>query len=196
MSRIGPLEPSPVELQPRLSVDQLLWVANTRHGPGGHWFARPLPGEPDHDHLANAEDAVDYLVRHRVALPKGRPTPKQLRRLSEIRAMIRGLLDAGDPDWTPDVRRTLKRTRFRLTARGDIISPDKGWDAFLEDLLLPLMQLLPERDRLRICANPQCGLVFLDLSKNGSRRWCDTAGCGNRERVRRYRNQAVKTTAG
>ena len=196
MSRIGPLEPSPVELRPRLSVDQLLWVANTRHGPGGHWFARPLPGEPDHDHLADAVDAVDYLVRQRLTLPKGRPTPKHLRRLTEIREMTRGLLESEEPGWTPDVRRTLKRTRFRLTAGGEIVSPDKGWDAFLEDLLLPLMQLIPERDRLRICGNPECGLVFMDLSKNGSRRWCDTAGCGNRDRVRRYRGRASAPTAG
>src|SRR4029077_14372752 len=109
MSRIVPTVPHPVELPPRLSVDQLLWVANTRHGPGGHWFARPLPGEPEHDHLSNPMDAVDYLARHRVTLPKGRPTPKQLRRLAVIRDMTRGLLSSDEPGWTPDVRRTLKR---------------------------------------------------------------------------------------
>jgi len=29
--------------------------------------------------------------------------------------------------------------------------------------------------------------MFLDLSKNRTRLWCDNAGCGNRDRVRRYR---------
>ncbi len=41
--------------------------------------------------------------------------------------------------------------------------------------------------RLRECASDTCGWIFLDLSKNHSRRWCDMKGCGNREKVRRYR---------
>ena len=42
-------------------------------------------------------------------------------------------------------------------------------------------------ERVSMCANPACRLVFVDDSRNGSRRWCDNAGCGNRVRVRRYR---------
>ncbi|MEO7208325.1 MAG: CGNR zinc finger domain-containing protein [Steroidobacteraceae bacterium] len=42
--------------------------------------------------------------------------------------------------------------------------------------------------RLRECASDMCGWLFLDLSKNGSRRWCDMKGCGNREKLRRYRD--------
>ncbi len=42
--------------------------------------------------------------------------------------------------------------------------------------------------RLRECASDICGWLFLDLSKNGSRRWCDMKGCGNREKLRRYRD--------
>ena len=44
-----------------------------------------------------------------------------------------------------------------------------------------------DHDRLRECASDTCGWIFLDLSKNHSRRWCDMKGCGNREKVRRYR---------
>jgi predicted RNA-binding Zn ribbon-like protein len=32
--------------------------------------------------------------------------------------------------------------------------------------------------------------MFLDLSKNRARQWCDNGGCGNRDRVRRYRSRA------
>ena len=40
--------------------------------------------------------------------------------------------------------------------------------------------------RLRQCADNDCGWLFLDRSKNGSRRWCSSADCGNRARARRH----------
>jgi predicted RNA-binding Zn ribbon-like protein len=33
--------------------------------------------------------------------------------------------------------------------------------------------------------------LFEDGSPNHARRWCDTAGCGNRDRVRRARSRAA-----
>ncbi|MFK4730123.1 CGNR zinc finger domain-containing protein [Agromyces mediolanus] len=41
-------------------------------------------------------------------------------------------------------------------------------------------------DRLRICDADDCAGAYLDLSKNGSRRFCSTR-CGNRMAVRAYR---------
>jgi predicted RNA-binding Zn ribbon-like protein len=40
--------------------------------------------------------------------------------------------------------------------------------------------------RVKVCAGEGCGWVFLDESRNGSRKWCDSRDCGNRERVRRH----------
>lgn len=37
--------------------------------------------------------------------------------------------------------------------------------------------------RLRICANPGCGLFFSDKSRTHRRRWCSMAVCGNRHKV-------------
>jgi len=37
--------------------------------------------------------------------------------------------------------------------------------------------------RLRLCANPQCGLLFYDDSRTHRRRWCSMAVCGNRSKV-------------
>ena len=42
------------------------------------------------------------------------------------------------------------------------------------------------RRRIRICANPECGWLFIDASKNGTRRWCDMSACGNRAKARRH----------
>jgi predicted RNA-binding Zn ribbon-like protein len=43
-----------------------------------------------------------------------------------------------------------------------------------------------ELGRLRVCDGEDCVRVFVDLSKNRSRRFCD-AGCGNRANVAAYR---------
>lgn len=40
--------------------------------------------------------------------------------------------------------------------------------------------------RVRECPGEDCGWFFLDTTKNGSRRWCDSADCGNRARVRAH----------
>ena len=44
----------------------------------------------------------------------------------------------------------------------------------------------PRRDRVRLCAAPECDWLFLDQSKNGTRRWCDMTVCGNRAKARRF----------
>ncbi|HZW94643.1 MAG TPA: ABATE domain-containing protein [Candidatus Eremiobacteraceae bacterium] len=40
---------------------------------------------------------------------------------------------------------------------------------------------------VRECASDTCTWIFLDTSKNHSRRWCEMARCGNREKVQRFR---------
>ncbi len=42
-------------------------------------------------------------------------------------------------------------------------------------------------DKLRQCQGDSCGWLFLDSSKNHSRRWCDMRDCGNRAKVKRHR---------
>jgi predicted RNA-binding Zn ribbon-like protein len=43
------------------------------------------------------------------------------------------------------------------------------------------------RARLRECRNPNCGLLFVDLSRPGKRRWCAMRRCGNLNKIARYR---------
>jgi len=48
--------------------------------------------------------------------------------------------------------------------------------------------------RVRQCAGDGCGLWFRDTSKNGSRRWCSMARCGNRAKVAaHYRRSKAKS---
>ena len=50
-----------------------------------------------------------------------------------------------------------------------------------------------EHDRIKQCASTTCEWVFLDRSRNRSRRWCDMSDCGNRAKARRF--HAKKQTA-
>ncbi|HST87639.1 MAG TPA: ABATE domain-containing protein [Ktedonobacterales bacterium] len=51
-----------------------------------------------------------------------------------------------------------------------------------------------ELERVRECASDSCGWLFLDTSKNRSRRWCDMAGCGNRAKARRHYARGRRST--
>ncbi len=42
---------------------------------------------------------------------------------------------------------------------------------------------------LKQCANQDCRAVFFDRSKNHSGRWCSMASCGNRAKVRAWRER-------
>ena len=64
----------------------------------------------------------------------------------------------------------------------------------LSHLLAPLAksaaEILTSLEDLRHlcrCEGDNCGWLFLDSSKNHSRKWCDMRDCGNRAKVRRHR---------
>lgn len=68
-----------------------------------------------------------------------------------------------------------------------------GWSqsgADLTSVLWPIIQSAAEVltqarfDRIKCCPGLNCGWLFLDVTKNGKRRWCDMATCGNREKSR------------
>lgn len=44
-----------------------------------------------------------------------------------------------------------------------------------------------EDERLRVCAADDCEAVFIDFSRNRSKRYCDVGNCGNRMNVTAYR---------
>ena len=72
-------------------------------------------------------------------------------------------------------------------------------DAFAS-LLIPVVDsaadalILGELARVRRCADPRCRRVFLDATKNGRRRWCDMAACGNRAKAARHRSKDRTTS--
>lgn len=55
-------------------------------------------------------------------------------------------------------------------------------------LIRSAADLLTSQDvhAVRACAADDCHWLFLDTSKNQSRRWCDMKTCGNREKARKH----------
>jgi predicted RNA-binding Zn ribbon-like protein len=79
--------------------------------------------------------------------------------------------------------------RRRVQAGGwDVGMPGPSAAALLAPALWSAADLLvgAQLGRVRQCANPQCGWLFLDNSKSANRRWCSMSACGNRAKAHRY----------
>jgi predicted RNA-binding Zn ribbon-like protein len=53
--------------------------------------------------------------------------------------------------------------------------------------------LSPDMARVRTCAVDTCRWLFLDTSKNHTRRWCNMKVCGNRVKARRFQARRDQT---
>jgi predicted RNA-binding Zn ribbon-like protein len=75
-------------------------------------------------------------------------------------------------------------------------------DMVLGPIALAAVGLLRESDpkRIKQCPGEHCGWVFFDMTKNGSRRWCEMKVCGNRAKAKthylRHRTQPELPAAG
>jgi predicted RNA-binding Zn ribbon-like protein len=121
----------------------------------------------------------------------------ELAAVRALRAPLRELL-TGDRD---EAARIVNRMLADHDARPQLVRHD-GWDYHLHAVAAdaPLADRIAvetamamtdviragELSRLSVCADPGCGGVVLDLSRNRSRRFCSVA-CGNRVAAAAYR---------
>ncbi len=86
------------------------------------------------------------------------------------------------------------RLRPRFGRAGVRLEPEaEGLDAALGRLLATVYQAMGDGtwERLKACAMHDCRFVFYDESKNSTRTWCSMRVCGNRAKVRRFREKAA-----
>jgi len=88
--------------------------------------------------------------------------------------------------------RTAPFARLAPTPEGfawSLDAADSALDAALRPIVESAVGLLTSSRlaRLRRCGSPTCYWLFLDETKNCSRRWCEMASCGNLMKVRRHR---------
>lgn len=95
-------------------------------------------------------------------------------------------------EWIEPINEFLRITE----GHDELVHTDQDWEiqfvaseSGLEWLLAAAARSAAEiiaegpRARLRLCANPRCGLFFYDTSRTHSRRWCSMTVCGNRHKV-------------
>ncbi len=123
------------------------------------------------------------------------------KRAVELREAIYRIFAAIAEDVRPDVDdlELLNSSLGPAMAHARIVAAQDGytWDWASEQVVLDRMlwpvarsaaELLSsaQLSRARQCADEKCGWLFLDMSRNRSRRWCSMEDCGNRNKARSY----------
>jgi len=105
-------------------------------------------------------------------------------------AMLRKQKIAGE--WIEPINEVLRITEGHDELVGqdgvwriEFMAREGGLDWLLAAVARSGAEIIAEgaRARLRLCANPHCGLLFYDNSRTRRRRWCSMAVCGNRSKV-------------
>jgi len=174
------------------------------------WHAREKPVE----HLETYADFIQWARRAGVvttpqatemsrqadgAPAVGERALEQARRLRETIYRVFSGLALGKKPAAGDLAELMRRVA-RATAAGtpewrrgsvNLVWDHADLDWPLHPIALAAGALLssPQRDRLRQCGNDPCGWLFMDATRNRSRRWCTSAECGNQTRVRRFRTR-------
>ncbi len=153
------------------------------------------------------EDRLTYIVLVRSwARAAGLPASSRLS-MQQVRA-AREAIDGffrGSTGSEPDVlswRRLIGLYAANTSLLNFVIADDglhpshpKGSD-FLGLVLHSAVALALAPGIRRVKACPACGWLFLDRTRNGSKRWCITALCGNRAKTRRhYRRRKARASA-
>jgi predicted RNA-binding Zn ribbon-like protein len=155
----------------------LAWVAATKTVPEraigelGKWFdAHPAQAVAVFAAAIEIREVIYRLLR--CAASESAPAREDLRGLNSALgdAAPRAILDRADNGfgWRVEAKPTL----------AGILAPVL-WSA--ADILVSA-----DSPRVRQCANDRCLWLFLDDSKNGTRRWCSMQACGNRAKAHRH----------
>jgi predicted RNA-binding Zn ribbon-like protein len=171
--------------------DLCLEFANTRY-----WRGQATPTETLNAPEDLAAWAAGNVARDARALPR-----REFERALDLRETIYRVFDAAARAKAPAAGdlAALNRELASAPARAALKRERNGfaWDVDLRATTAP-MALAPvlwsagdllTGDRLgkvKRCANPECGWLFLDDSRAGKRRWCSMASCGNRAKAKRH----------
>jgi len=169
--------PSPTETLSGLS-DLLDWAATTALVAPTTlvrlrttWDARPADADAVFAEALTLREAVFRGLA--AASAGGVPNP------ADLAVLNAALADA-------PARRRLRQSPSGRGWEVDVMAPRAA--SLLAPVLWSGADLLlgPKLARVRQCANPACGFLFLDDSKAGNRRWCSMAACGNRAKAHRH----------
>jgi len=168
------------------------------------------------EHINSFNDLVAFALQSKMIAPKDagavaqeaanqpRSAAAALRKALALReTLFRAFarVAGGNPAAAEDVA-TIEQAATEALSHRHLahINNSYGWEwdtgPMLDRLLWPIAtsaaELLVSEDvgKIRECEAGDCYWLFLDNSRNRSRRWCSMTSCGNREKARRhYRRQ-------
>ena len=150
------------------------------------------------EQLHDLDTLRSFVVNHDVS-EVGRLTPHDLAEVHSLRTAIAAVFDATTDSSAAGAVNALV-SQATVTPR---LTDHDGYDwhvhyfapgASIADHLaadcgmaLAFFVVAGEQERLRRCEAPDCRHAFVDVSRNRSRRYCDSRTCGNRLHVAAYR---------
>jgi len=163
----------------------------------------PHRGDEDLEGFQTPDELKKWLLERELVDSSEQVHEADLRYTIETREALRRLLltNGGAP---PDEQavETVNRaaTRGQLTLRFDVdggsgLKPiARGVDGAIGTILAVAFAAMAEGSwsRLKVCPEETCRVAFFDHSKNRSRRWCSMEVCGNRTKVRSYRQRQLE----
>jgi len=178
----------------------------------------PAPGDLElvrgflslHDHVEGTRDSLPpspetigwWLCDRGLLAGYEMPAEVELRWAAQILEALRSQVgeNMGAPADADAIRvldRAAQETELSLDFGGKALRPDALGVRRAVGRILAIA-FLAELDgswsRFKGCSSPTCRAVFWDRSKNRSGRWCTMKDCGNRAKVRAYRERE-RTTA-
>jgi predicted RNA-binding Zn ribbon-like protein len=149
------------------------------------------------DALASRAQAEAWMRAHGLLMPGHSLSKEERRRVLALRQALRVFLEAAPAERSQnsDAGKGLESAAaafpllLRTAQNGIALSPIGANQ--LGRVLAELNRLAEtaQLDRLKMCVSPECRWVFFDRSKPGNRRWCSSERCGNRQKVRTYRER-------
>ena len=180
-------------------------------------------GATERDHVVDYADLVAWALRAGLvdekvgqslmekAARRGADTERTVARARELRdAAHRVFVDvAHGRTASPTDLAVVYAALARAVEHGSIVQTGDGFvwrwqdgsDA-LDSMLWPIArsaaELLTgtELPRVRECGGERCGWLFLDQTKNRTRRWCEMKVCGNRAKARRHYHRHRRLPSG
>jgi predicted RNA-binding Zn ribbon-like protein len=158
------------------------------------------PDESGVDLLPDVESLQAFVVEHKLS-DISQLTEKDLAAVHALRPRLRKVFVADTiAQAVSEVNKLLEGQRIapQLTDHDDYpwhihyFAPGSAVaDHLLIDgaMALAVVMAAGEQERLQVCAAPDCQRVLVDLSRNRSKRYCDSRTCGNRLHVAAYRER-------
>ncbi len=174
------------------------------------------------DHLNSYADLISFARQSNVissqqaeslrreAQLNPRRAAQELRKVLALREALFHIFirTAGASEALPEDVELIEGSAKEALRHRQIVRSDGGFawqwedDTSLERILWPIVEAAVELlvsetlVNVRECEASDCQWLFLDTSRNRSRRWCDMSACGNREKARRlYRRQRAEKLA-